>query len=582
MIHCKHTYTFLLMTLLLSACAVKDDIPFPIVEAAITAFEVDGQCGKSDNGYAEAEIDKTKRTVDVYVGDTVNLASLTIKRFEVSNDAKIIPAEGVSVNPSRFPSISFWRTTGDTSSKVDFSKGSAGFTLHTYQDYEWKVRVKQVIIREVVMSGMVKDAVIDPVNQTVIVYVSNQQNLSQISVTKFSLGGIHGTVSPDPTLAATTDFSTERTFTVRQYGNNQPQTWHVFVYTTGEQVSVETKAFARNTSVTISGSIPMGSSPIIEYHEQGVSEWTAMNPSQLSINGTRFTADITGLRPGTTYIYRVKAGDTVGAEQTFSTVGGSSQLDQLENAGFERWSSIVGKSGKDLLQPWGDGDTPYWGTGNPGATTVGASNSTFVDEGGRRFANLQSKYIVVKFAAGNIFTGDYVETDGTNGVLSFGRPFTSFPTKMRFEYKYKTSTINRVPSTGWKEAYGDYISKSMFENLKGQPDSCNVYIALGDWEPVSYTTSKGDTYQCPYLIRTKPAELHLMNMKDPHLIAFAQMTKGEDVNTWTTETLTLDYRVKDRQPKYIIVVASSSKYGDYFTGGEGSLLQLDNIELIYD
>ena len=71
-------------------------------------------------------------------------------------------------------------------------------------------------------------------------------------------------------------------------------------------------------------------------------------------------------------------------------------------------------------------------------------------------------------------------------------------------------------------------------------------------------------------------------MNDSHLIAFAQMTKGEDVNTWTTETITLNYRVKDRQPKYIIVVASSSKYGDYFTGGEESLLQIDNIELLYE
>jgi hypothetical protein len=121
----------------------------------------------------------------------------------------------------------------------------------------------------------------------------------------------------------------------------------------------------------------------------------------------------------------------------------------------------------------------------------------------------------------------------------------------------------------------------MYENFKGQPDSCSVYIALGDWEPVTYT-AKGVTYTCPYLIRTRPSALHLFDLNDPHLIAYAQMTKGEDVNSWTTETLNLDYRVRDRQPKYIIVVASSSKYGDYFTGGEESLLQIDNIELLYE
>ena len=37
----------------------------------------------------------------------------------------------------------------------------------------------------------------------------------------------------------------------------------------------------------------------------------------------------------------------------------------------------------------------------------------------------------------------------------------------------------------------------------------------------------------------------------------------------------------DRAPKYIIVVASASKYGDYFIGGVGSTLWLDEMELIY-
>ena len=34
-------------------------------------------------------------------------------------------------------------------------------------------------------------------------------------------------------------------------------------------------------------------------------------------------------------------------------------------------------------------------------------------------------------------------------------------------------------------------------------------------------------------------------------------------------------------PKYIIVVASSSKYGDYMEGGKGSTMWLDDLELVY-
>ena len=293
--------------------------------------------------------------------------------------------------------------------------------------------------------------------------------------------------------------------------------------------------------------------------------------SEINVNGTRYTAEVTGLTPGTTYEYQVTAGTNTTNIQTFTTVAAQ----QLDNASFDQWH-IQGSGKNALYLPWAEGGTQYWDTGNHGATTVGASNSTYVTEGNRTFANLQSKYIVIKFAAGNIFTGEYVETDGTNGVLNFGRPFKAFPTKMRFDFKYKTSLITRTGGD-WKDAYGDYITRQLYEGLKGRPDSCSVYVALGDWTPTDY---KGKT--CSYLIRTRASALHLMDMNSPNLIAFGQMTCGEDVTQWTTKTIDIEYRVRDRQPTTIIVVASSSKYGDYFTGGEESLLQVDNIELLYE
>lgn len=33
---------------------------------------------------------------------------------------------------------------------------------------------------------------------------------------------------------------------------------------------------------------------------------------------------------------------------------------------------------------------------------------------------------------------------------------------------------------------------------------------------------------------------------------------------------------------YIVIVASASKYGDYFTGGDGSTLWLDELSIEYD
>ena len=563
---------FLLLSLVtVTSCAIKDDLPLPIRKAVVTAFEVEGQCDETGEGYAEATIDKDKSTIDVYVDDRVDVAKLRVKRMDVTFDAEIALEDA----KTPFPNKSF-SATGNECPIVDFSN-EVTFVLTTYQTYRWKVCVHQIIKREVNLEGQVGDAIIDPVNQNVIMYVASNKNLSALKVHKFSLGSTHGTVTPDPTKYETFDFSQMRTFQVLMANSAEPQTWRVIVYKTEATETVEASAFARSVSATISGTIPMNTQPIVEYHALGTNEWTIINASQVSANDTHFTAELNGIRPATTYAYRVTAGKAKSDELSFTTIAEQ----HLENGGFEEWSSVTATSGKELFQPWGEAKTHYWDTGNPGATSVGASNSTYKDEDGRRFANLQSKYIVVKFAAGNIFTGDYIETDGTNGVLSFGRSFTSFPTKMRFDYKYKTSTITKTGGN-WKESWGYYIPKSMYENLKGQPDTCSIYIALGDWEPVTYTTKNGVSYTCPYLIRTRPSALHLFDMNDSHLIAFGQMTKGEDVNTWTTETITINYRVKNRQPKYIIVVASSSKYGDYFTGGEESLLQLDNVELLYE
>ena len=163
---------------------------------------------------------------------------------------------------------------------------------------------------------------------------------------------------------------------------------------------------------------------------------------------------------------------------------------------------------------------------------------------------------MLKLAAGNIFTGSYVRTDGTNGVLSFGREFNSFPSKLRINYKYTSATIDKV---------GD----DSLENLKGRPDSCHIYIALTDWD-------------APLEIRTRPSERQLFNKNDSHVIAYAEYVSGSSDAQYKQKDLVLDYRYTNRTPKYILIVASASKYGDYFTGGVGSKLLIDNFELIYD
>ena len=47
-------------------------------------------------------------------------------------------------------------------------------------------------------------------------------------------------------------------------------------------------------------------------------------------------------------------------------------------------------------------------------------------------------------------------------------------------------------------------------------------------------------------------------------------------------TIDIEYRDLKRKPTYIVIVATSSKYGDYFAGSTNSVLLVDEFELGFD
>lgn len=551
----RNIICYIICLLSLTACVIEDDIPYPLQEGAILSMTVEGQRAAEEGQSVEATIDTKARTVTLFVNDSVDLSRLKIKSLKVTEGATLMADSAACADILRFPTTGFASLdsiSSDANTRVDFTK-SVSFTVKTYQEYVWKVSVTQLIKREVDVTGQVADAVIDPVNRNVIIYVSPDQSLSDLQVNSMMLGGEFGRVEPDPTDPAEKDYSKgPRQFYVGYNWEETMSKWNVFVYHKESNAS-GAEAFAMVTRATLSGKIQSGKIPVVEYKRQADAAWSTLAASAVKVSGTSFTASLTGLKAATAYQYRVSVDGTAGEEQSFTTA----EAVPLTNGSFDDWSSVP--AGKNTLwQPWAEGGTSFWDTGNKGATTVGNSNSTPTTEtstGSGQAASLESKYIVLKFAAGNIFTGTYVRTDGTNGVLQFGRPFTSFPSKLRIHYKYNCVPINK--------------SDDDFKYLVGRPDSCQVYIALTDWD-------------APLEIRTRPSERQLFDPSDPKVIAYGELTKGESVSSWTQADIVLDYRYTNRTPKYIVVVASASKYGDYFTGGEGSKLWLDECELIYD
>ena len=503
----KLLYTTLCL-LALHGCKIENDIPYPIEEAEISAFEVEGQCNAPE-GAPAAGINKNECTVTLYVDDTVDLTELRIMRFSISPEgAEIIADANDCVDADRFPTSGFEIPDNLADTRMDFSS-PVEFTLRTYQDYRWTVNVTQVIDRQVDVEGMV-NAVIDAENHRAIIYVSKEQSLSNIQIHALNLEGPSGQITPDP--AVVHNFTSPQKFMVsRGWEPDVYREWTVYVYHATETASAAS-VFPMTTRATLTGNIVSGKRPEIEYKQANASSWSTLPASNVSVNGST----------------------------------------PLENGEFENWYLdekiyVPNVAGSD-----------FWGSGNPGAASfIGNLTTPTSDAVSGQAALLESKDALIKLGAGNIFTGDFA-LDGTNGILHFGRPFTTFPTALRLYYKYTSTTINRIG-----EQVGD------LENLRGRPDSCHIYVALSD---------KSE----PYEIRTRPSERQMFNKNDANIIAYGEFISGQSTSAYQQITIPLEYRALNRTPRYLVIVCAASKYGDYFIGGVGSTLWLDEMELVYE
>ena len=534
---------------LLTGCAIENDIPYPTVEAAITAITVEGQRAAEGETNAAATIDNTAHTVTLYVNDSVDVSRLRITQLALNpTDVELTLDSALCDDAERFPFghfASLDSVPASANTRVDFSS-PVTFTLRKYADYPWKVTVNQIIQRDIDVEGMTRH-VLDQDSRTVIIYMNPETfDAENVNIKTLNLGGEYGEVSPDPTTVH--DFTTSRTFLARLNWEPEGQfrEWRVFAYPDPESGSEATgDVFAMVSRAIINGSVTSGRTPTVEYKEQNASTW--QTASDVTVSGTKFTATLTGLTGSTTYNYRVTVDGAAGSEQSFTTAGEVA----LENGGFESWYQEG-----DIYVPNASGSS-FWGTGNPGAASfIGNLTTPTTDAVSGQAAKLESKNALIKLGAGNIFTGDFA-LDGTNGILHFGQPFTTFPTALRLYYKYTSTTINRI---------GDEVGS--LENLRGRPDSCHIYVALSD---------KSE----PYEIRTRPSVRKVFDKNDANIIAYGEFISGSSTSSYQQITIPLEYRA-NRTPRYIVIVCSASKYGDYFIGGEGSTLWLDEMELVYE
>ena len=553
------------------SCAIENDIPYPIVEGRITAFSVEGQRAAEGEQNTAATIDAKARTVTLYVNDSVDISRLKITQLVCNpTNATLLVDGSLCDDETKFPSTGFASLDSipvSSNTRVDFSKPVA-FTLHTYQDYVWTVTVKQIIDREIQVEGMV-DYVIDENSQTVLIWVEEGRDLSNLQVTQLTLGGQYGSVYPDPT--SITDYSSMLTFYVRYSWEDETSgtRWKVSVFHSEEESSIPTagelsvNAWSKHAYVSVKATSAEGWTA--EYSVKGKDSWASVSTS---MNGNLCEATLKGLSPNTTYTCRMKDKEgNVQATSDFTT----ELTTALYNGNFDSWY----KSAKTwyAISETDFGIFSFWDSSNPGTTTgAGAlvninptqGNSTTVHTSGGQSAELKSQYAsafgIGKFAAASLYTGKFNSLVGTDGAkIDFGQSFTSRPTALHGWFQYAPKSIDHVGSN----QPGGTVSK-------GDTDICSIYIALAK---KIYTIDNTDT------------STFIQFDTDDNIIAYGELPAEQCVDTggqWKEFTIDLKYKTLDcPKDMYLILVASSSKYGDYFTGGDGSIMYLDDFELVY-
>ncbi len=246
-----------------------------------------------------------------------------------------------------------------------------------------------------------------------------------------------------------------------------------------------------------------------------------------------------------------------------SAVKYESEAGQLYNMSFDNWSqegTAYVCFGSDASQEersvWSSPNKTTSGLGKP--TCVPETEFVAVKGAGKRAAKIQSRLInmvlIKKLASGTLFTGQMgdINLSTMNASLKWGIPFTERPKSLEGYACYRPVKID--------------VTKSPYDNKKGETDNGHIYVILADWDKQFIV----DSGQGKYLDKDN----------DPGIIGYGQLILDHDMEDYEKFNIEIEYR-NNRTPKYVVIVCVSSLLGDYFTGGDGSTLYVDEFRFNY-
>lgn len=526
-------YLALCLMLIMGVGCIQNDIPYPVIKLDILSLEAEGL-------KSAPKIDATKKSVVLELEETAD-----IRNVEITNVTFTEGAESSVV----FPGVYDLRTP----LYVELTK---------YQSWEWTISAEQSIERYFEVEGQIGESVIDAEHHIATALVPMDHDLKNVVIKAIKLGPKDiAEYSVDP--YTLTDFEESvRNVTVTYHGDIE-ELWTLCVVPTDVEVEFKgVDAWAKRIWLYAEGrsGVELG----FKYRKAGTEEWLAVE--DITVNGGNFSGCVSGLDTHTEYEVVAFSGEN------FTNVVSVTTEDvwSLPNAGFENWSTNGG-----VVHPYAADEAPFWGSGNDGAAMASTTLTEPTEDvrpgsQGKYAASLQSKKAAImglgKFAAGNIFLGEFGGLVGLDGLVNFGRPCSARPVALRGWVKYNCGTIDEFGKAPTARP----------DLKKGDNDEGQILIAVGNWSAAEY----GGSESCPLVVNTKD-ESTFFNKSGKNVIGVGEMILTESTDGWVEFTLPLDYVTTSEVPTHIIIVFTGSRFGDYFTGSTQSLMLVDDLELLY-
>ena len=577
------------MAAMLSSC-ITNDLPQPVVDLYIASLDVEGTAG-------DIVLDRSTYTATIPLAEETNIEAVKFK--SISYGAEVVTNINYEADPSKI--IASQNLNGATRNMTQ----PEYLTLSYFQDYEWKIVATQTINRIWKVDGQIGATEWDVEGHRAIVKRRQDYPLDNVQTLEVRFGPSNYDFPNASEMPKDFDNATRsQTISVLAPWQTLPTPWELIIEPT--EVAIDFTYVAAGANVIwIKAAAIDGANIQFAYRKRGSTEWLKVKDEWYARDSKNaynryeegfVKAVVRGLEHNTEYEvigYAIteKDGTTTTKESDTKVVTTSAHY-QMPNSQLEEWGEFTndprklptGEAGP-CWYPFSSVQDMFWATGNPGATSLGPSynltypsNDTPLGSTSTKSAYMASRYVVVKFAAGNLFVGHYGETAGTNAYVYFGKPIsqTVRPTAIRFKIKYYCGGIDYVASKKADAGVEYHIGSKQIPVKGGDADLAKVFFCVTDWtEPHCVYSADETTFFDP---RTADGVLGIgyfdtYSTPEPSSV---------DTSAWHEMTLPIEYKSFESDTSYLLLTFTCSGYGDYFTGSTSSWMYVDDIELLYD